>query len=399
MHAPSQSPDARRPTLESQTHERTARLSASIPSDNERFVLGIETSCDETAAAVVARSASGKGRILSNVVRSQWSDHAPFGGVVPEIAARAHVECLDLIIAEAMREAGIDWSALGGVAATAGPGLVGGLLVGLATAKAIAMAHGLPLAAVNHLEAHALTVGLTEGLRPPYLVLLVSGGHTQLLLVHAVGRYDRLGTTIDDALGEAFDKTAKVLGLPMPGGPAVERAAVGGDPTRIPLPRPMIGRPEPHFSFAGLKTAVRLEAEARAPLSDADVADICAAFEAAAADAVADRTRRAMQRVAQTAIDIADPVLVVAGGVAANVRLRRALQDLVAAESLNGRPWRLSIPPAALCTDNAAMVAWTGAERLALGLEDGLDATVRARWPLDPDAAPMLGSGRHGSKA
>ncbi len=384
---------------EGQTLERTARLPASLPSDNERIVLGIETSCDETAAAVVARSVSGKGRILSNVVRSQWSDHAPFGGVVPEIAARAHVECLDLIIADALRDAGIGWSALGGVAATGGPGLVGGLLVGLATAKTIAMVHGLPLAAVNHLEAHALTVGLTEGLRPPYLVLLVSGGHTQLLLVHAVGRYDRLGTTIDDALGEAFDKTAKVLGLPMPGGPAVERAAVGGDPTRIPLPRPMIGRPEPHFSFAGLKTAVRLEAEARAPLSDADVADICAAFEAAAAAAVADRTRRAMQRVAQSAVEIADPVLVVAGGVAANARLRRALQDLVATETLGGRPWRLSIPPAALCTDNAAMVAWTGAERLALGLEDGLDATVRARWPLDPDAAPMLGSGRHGTKA
>ncbi len=374
-------------------------MPASIPSHDERFVLGIETSCDETAAAVVARSASGQGRILSNVVRSQWADHAPFGGVVPEIAARAHVECLDLLIAEALRDAAIGWSDLGGVAATAGPGLVGGLLVGVVTAKTIAIVHGVPLATVNHLEAHALTVGLTEGLRPPYLVLLVSGGHTQLLLVHGVGHYDRLGTTIDDALGEAFDKTAKVLGLSMPGGPAVERAAAGGDPSRITLPRPMLGRPEPHFSFAGLKTAVRLEAEARAPLADSDVADICAAFEAAAAAAVADRTRRAMHLVAAALPDLANPVLVVAGGVAANMRLRRALQDLVASETVNGRPWRLSIPPAALCTDNAAMVAWTGAERLARGLVDGLETTVRARWPLDPHAAPMIGSGRHGTKA
>ena len=366
----------------------------------ETLVLGIETSCDETAAAVVARTPDGVGRILSNVVRSQWDAHAIYGGVVPEIAARAHAECLDVVIGEAMRQAGLAWPALSGVAATAGPGLVGGLIVGVSTAKAIAMVHGLALSAVNHLEAHALTVGLTEGLRPPYLVLLVSGGHTQLLVVHDVGRYERLGTTIDDALGEAFDKTAKLLGLPMPGGPAVEKAAVGGDAQRITLPRPMLGRPEPHFSFAGLKTAVRLEAEARAPLRDQDVADLCAAFEAAATDAVADRTRRAMALFTAARPDIEAPVLVVAGGVAANKRLRAALADLVAREtSASGAPWRLSIPPPALCTDNAAMVAWTGAERLARGWHDGLDAPVRARWPLDATATPVIGSGRHGAKA
>ena len=231
------------------------------------LVLGIETSCDETAAAVVARGPDGDGRILSNVVRAQWEEHRRYGGVVPEIAARAHVECLDEIIAQAMREAGVTFADLAAVAVTAGPGLIGGLLVGVTTAKAIALAHGLDLVAVNHLEAHALTVGLTEGLRPPYLLLLVSGGHTQLLIVHGVGRYERLGTTIDDALGEAFDKTAKLLGLGFPGGPAVEKAAAAGEAGRFALPRPMLGRSEPHFSFAGLKTAVRHQAQALAPLT------------------------------------------------------------------------------------------------------------------------------------
>ena len=367
---------------------------------DETLTLGIETSCDETAAAVVARSVDGAGRILSNVVRSQWEQHAVYGGVVPEIAARAHAECLDTIIAEAMRGAGVAWSDLNGVAATAGPGLVGGLMVGLGTAKAIAMVHRLPLSAVNHLEAHALTVGLTEGLRPPYLVLLVSGGHTQLLTVHDVGRYERLGTTIDDALGEAFDKTAKLLGLPMPGGPAVERVAVTGDPRRITLPRPMLGRSEPHFSFAGLKTAVRHEAQARAPLRDVDIADLCAAFEVAATAAVVDRTRRAMELFTASRHEVAEPVLVVAGGVAANKRLRAALAELAATQvAPSGRAWRLSVPPPALCTDNAAMVAWAGAERLVRGWQDGLDAAVRARWPLDADAVPVVGSGRHGAKA
>src|SRR5262245_17376907 len=273
----------------SETTSQDARLPP-----RQLLVLGIETSCDETAAAVVSREPDGRGRILSNVVRTQWEKHRPYGGVVPEIAARAHVECLDEIIAEAMREAGLGFADLDAVAVTAGPGLIGGLMVGVVSAQAIALAHNLDLVAVNHLEAHALTVGLTDGLRPPYLLLLISGGHTQLLVVHDVGRYQRLGTTIDDALGEAFDKTAKLLGLGFPGGPAVERAAAQGRVGRFDLPRPMLGRAEPHFSFAGLKTAVRHLALSLVPLRDQDIADLCAEFEAAVADSVIDRVGRAM---------------------------------------------------------------------------------------------------------
>ena len=346
----------------------------------ETTVLGIETSCDETAAAVVARAADGRGRILSNVVRAQWEEHRRYGGVVPEIAARAHVECLDEIIAEALRAAGLRLGALDAVAVTAGPGLIGGLLVGVVTAKALALVHGLGLVAVNHLEAHALTVGLTDGLAPPYLLLLVSGGHTQLLVVHDVGRYERLGTTIDDALGEAFDKTAKLLGLGFPGGPAVEQAARSGRADRFALPRPMLGRPEPHFSFAGLKTAVRQQAQALGPLTDRDVADLCASFQAAVADSVADRVRRAMQ-VADARLAGHTRHLVVAGGVAANQALRASL-----ARSAADAGYALHVPPPALCTDNAAMVAWAGIERLQRGLADGLDFAPRPRWPLDPTA-------------
>ncbi len=302
-----------------------------IASDTrETLVLGIETSCDETAAAVVARSPDGHGRILANIVRAQWEQHRRYGGVVPEIAARAHVECLDEIVGEAMREAGIGFAELAAVAVTAGPGLIGGLLVGLTTAKALAMVHRLALVAVNHLEAHALTVGLTQGLRPPYLLLLVSGGHTQLLLVRDVGRYRRLGTTIDDALGEAFDKTAKLLGLSQPGGPAVERSGMKGHPERFALPRPMSGRAEPHFSFAGLKTAVRQQAQALAPLGKEDVADLCAAFELAAAESVVDRVRVAIE-IANGELDpLAHRHLVVSGGVAANRRLRASLAEVAA---------------------------------------------------------------------
>lgn len=361
---------------------------------NETIVLGIETSCDETAAAVVARGVDGRGRILSNVVRSQWAQHAPFGGVVPEIAARAHVECLDAIIAAAMTEAGVGLERLDGVAATAGPGLIGGLIVGLMTGKAIALAQAVPFVAVNHLEAHALTVGLTDTLSPPYLLLLVSGGHTQTLLVRDVGRYERIGTTIDDALGEAFDKTAKLLGLPMPGGPAVETAAKSGDATRFVLPRPMLGRAEPHFSFAGLKTAVRQQAHAAAPLSRQDVADLCASFEAAICASVQDRVRRAMEHCATLPVSDRPNHLVVAGGVAANQRLRAALSQTAAAEG-----YAMHVPPLALCTDNGAMIAWAGAERLARGWSDDLDAPARARWPLDQAAAPVLGRGRLGAKA
>ncbi len=351
-------------------------------------MLGIETSCDETAAAVVTRGADGRGRILSNVVRSQWEEHHAFGGVVPEIAARAHADCLDRIVAAAMTEAGVQFEDLSGVAATAGPGLNSGLIVGLITGKAIALAHGKPLVAVNHLEAHALTVGLTGRLPPPYLLLLVSGGHTQLLLVHGVGRYERLGTTIDDALGEAFDKTAKLLGLGFPGGPAVEAAARGGDPARFAFPRPMMGRPELHFSFAGLKTAVRQRAEALQPLSDQDVADVCASFQAAVFGSVMDRIGRAMHVASNRLSPGTTLHLVVAGGVAANLGLRTALRDLA-----DSHGYTLHVPPIALCGDNAAMIAWAGAERLALGLVDPLHFAVRPRWPLDAEAPPAIGAG------
>ncbi len=367
----------------------------SAPDQRQTLVLGIETSCDETAAAVVARAADGTGRILSNVVRAQWEEHRRYGGVVPEIAARAHAECLDEIVALALREAGTDLASLDAVAVTAGPGLIGGLLVGVTTAKALALVHRLTLVAVNHLEAHALTVGLTEGLRPPYLLLLVSGGHTQLLIVHGVGRYERLGTTIDDALGEAFDKTAKLLGLGFPGGPAVERAAAAGRPGRFALPRPMLGRDEPHFSFAGLKTAVRRLVQALAPLNQRDIADLCAEFQAAVCESLADRVRRAMTIAdARWGSDPGERHLVIAGGVAANREIHRALAETAAAHG-----YRLHVPPAQLCTDNGAMIAWAGAERLALGLPDGLDFQTRARWPLDPQAAPALGGGRQGAKA
>ena len=355
-------------------------------------VLGIETSCDETAASVVVRQGE-TGKILSNVVRAQWEKHRRYGGVVPEIAARAHLECLDEIIAQAMRDAGASFDELDAVAATGGPGLIGGLLVGVATAKAIAFARGLPFIAVNHLEAHALTVGLTDGLPPPYLLLLVSGGHTQLLIVHDVGHYERLGTTIDDALGEAFDKTAKLLDLGLPGGPAVERAAASGTPGRFTLPRPMLGRPEPHFSFAGLKTAVRHQAKAAAPLSPRDVADLCAEFQTAVADSVADRVRRAMV-IASERLPNAPKHLVVAGGVAANKQLQSTLAAVA-----SGAGYALHAPPLELCGDNAAMVAWAGAERLARGWTDPLDFTARARWPLDPEATPALGAGKQGAKA
>ena len=350
-------------------------------------VLGIETSCDETAAALVRLEADGSGKILSSVVRSQLDLHAAYGGVVPEIAARAHVELLDAAILQALKEAGATLDQIDGVAATAGPGLIGGLIVGVVTAKAIALGRGVPFTAVNHLEAHALTAGLTDRLAFPYLLLLVSGGHTQLLVIKDVGDYERLGTTLDDALGEAFDKAAKLLGLGYPGGPEVERMAAKGRPT-IKLPRPMVGRDEPHFSLAGLKTALRHEATARASLSEQDVADLCASFQEAVADIMRDRTARAMEIYIERLGAQMQRALVVAGGVAANRRLASALEAVARKHDFG-----LIVPPPELCTDNAAMIAWAGAERLARGLANDLSAPVRARWPLDPDAPPALGAG------
>ena len=347
-------------------------------------VLGIETSCDETAAAVV----DADGRVLAQAVRSQLDEHALYGGVVPEIAARAHVAVLDRMIQNVMDEAGLSFADLDGVAATAGPGLIGGLLVGLTTAKAIAFAARLPLLAVNHLEAHALTARLTDKLAFPYLLLLISGGHCQLLIVHGVGRYHRLGTTLDDALGEAYDKAAKLLELGFPGGPAIERAARSGDPSRFSMPRPMLGREGCHFSFAGLKTALRQQAEAIGALALAppQLNDLAASFQSAAIDALVDRTGRAIDLFRSEQPDRTS--LVVAGGVAANLYVRARLESLA-----KGRGIDLVVPPPALCTDNAVMVAWAGLERLALGLTDPLDAPARARWPLDPTAEAALGAG------
>src|SRR5882762_10422660 len=347
------------------------------------LVLGIETTCDETAAAVVERHDDGRAAILSNVVLSQIAEHAAFGGVVPEIAARAHVEALDLIIATAMAEAGRDFGALDGVAAAAGPGLIGGVIVGLITAKAIALVHEKPLIAVNHLEAHALTARLTNGTPFPYCLFLASGGHTQVVAVRGVGDYVRLGTTRDDAIGEAFDKTAKLLGLGYPGGPRVEKEAAGGNPARFALPRPMMGRPHADFSLSGLKTALRLEAERVAPLSDEDVRDLCASFQQSVVDVVADRLRAGLKIFRDR---FGKPTaLVAAGGVAANEAIRKVLHR-VAFEAGT----ELVVPPAALCTDNGAMIAWAGAERLALGLTDTLDTAPRARWPLsEVTAVPM----------
>jgi N6-L-threonylcarbamoyladenine synthase len=343
-------------------------------------VLGIETTCDETAAAVVERDAEGGGTILSNVVLSQVREHAAFGGVVPEIAARAHVETLDLIIGRAMDEAGQTYQGLDGVAAAAGPGLIGGVIVGLTTAKAVALVNQKPLIAVNHLEAHALTARLTDATPFPYCLFLASGGHTQIVAVRDVGDYVRIGTTMDDAIGEAFDKTAKLLGLGYPGGPQVEKEAARGDPARFALPRPMQGRKDADFSLSGLKTALRLEAEKIAPLSDEDVADLCASFQQAVVDVVLDRLHAGLKLF--RARYGAPTALVAAGGVAANQAIRKVLHH-VALEAGTV----LVAPPLELCTDNGAMIAWAGAERLAAGLTDPLDFAPRARWPLDEIAA------------
>jgi N6-L-threonylcarbamoyladenine synthase len=340
-------------------------------------ILGIETSCDETAAAIVT-DAPGP-RILGHCIHAQFTEHRPYGGVVPEIAARAHLDHLDGVIRRTLDEAGLGLEALDGIASTAGPGLIGGVMVGVTTAKAIALVRGLPFVAVNHLEAHALTVRLVEDVPFPYLLLLISGGHCQLLVVEGVGQYRRLGTTIDDAVGEAFDKSAKLMGLGYPGGPAVEAAAADGDSARFELPRPMLGRPGCDFSFSGLKTAVRLAVETLPPDDDQARADLAASFERAVAETLADRTGRAASLFRER--HPAGRHLVVAGGVAANGAIRTALAGVAARHGLS-----LAVPPPKLCTDNGAMVAWAGLERLRLGLSDGLDFAARPRWPLDATA-------------
>lgn len=342
-------------------------------------ILGIETSCDETAAAVV----TGKGRILANIVHSQIDEHRPFAGVVPEIAARAHVEKLDSVIEKALAESGCDLSDINAIAGTAGPGLIGGVMVGFTTAKALALSTGKPLVAVNHLEAHALTVRMTDQVSFPYLLLLVSGGHCQILLVRGVGDYQRLGATIDDAVGEAFDKTAKLLQLGFPGGPAVEIKAREGDPQRFSLPRPMMGRPELDFSFSGLKTAVRQTAvRMDGRLLDQDIADLCAGFQAAIGDVLCDRIGRAIGHCRTSGN--APTAFVLAGGVAANQYLRARLKETAGDANLH-----FVAPPPALCTDNGAMVAWAGFERFRLGMTSSLSMAPRARWPLDDTAAPL----------
>jgi len=388
------------------------------------LILGIESSCDETAAAIVTSDR----QILSHRLAGQEKAHAPFGGVVPEIAARAHVEAIGPLVEAALADAGVTVDQVDAIAATAGPGLIGGVMVGLVTGKALALASGKPLVAVNHLEGHALSPRLSDpDLEFPYLLLLVSGGHCQLLLVEGVGRYRRLATTIDDAAGEAFDKTAKLLGLGFPGGPAVEEAAKAGDPWGVPLPRPLVGTAEPHFSFAGLKSAVLRARDAGIHKPE----DIAASFQQAVVDCLLDRTRRALQTISPPpfvsspstarragAQDKLPPLaevekrelgvrerfstsletngresarptaLVVAGGVAANRTIRAALEHLAAEHGL-----RFVAPPLWLCTDNAAMIGWAGAERFAAGLTDPLDTAARPRWPLDPTAEKARGAG------
>jgi N6-L-threonylcarbamoyladenine synthase len=348
----------------------------------ELTVLGIETSCDETAAAVLRGFPPGPGTILSNVIHRQIAAHAPYGGVVPEIAARAHVELLDGVIARAFDEAGLAPSDIDGVAATAGPGLIGGVMVGLLSGKALALALGKPLMAVNHLEAHALTARLTHTTPFPFLLLLVSGGHCQLMAAEGVGRYRLYGATIDDAAGEAFDKVAKLIGLPYPGGPQIETRAKAGNPRRHPFPRPMRGREGMDFSFSGLKTAVRLavtELEKKGGLTDAARDDIAASFQAAVIDVLADRVRAAMQQFrTEFGKNNTELNFIVAGGVAANRAIGSALE-----RTALGEGFQMAVPPPVLCTDNGAMIAWAGIERLALGLKDDLSVPPKARWPLE----------------
>ena len=346
------------------------------------IILGIESSCDETAAAIVR----GDHTILSNVIASSSAIHAKHGGVVPEIAARAHLDTLAPVIEESLKEAGVNWSQIDGIAATGGPGLIGGVLVGTVAAKAMAQFHDLPYFAINHLEGHALTARLTDKVAFPYLLLLVSGGHTQILLVKNVGNYERLGTTMDDAAGELFDKGAKVLGLGYPGGPAIERAALAGNAKAISLPRPLKGADHCHFSFSGLKTAL---AQAYDKYGDEyEISDYAASLQSAIADCLYDRVKKAISKSFETHEFAQNPVLVVAGGVAANQTISQRLHSLCADYDVG-----LAVPPVKLCTDNAAMIAWAGVEYYRRNMPSSLDFAPRPRWPLDDKASPPPGRG------
>ncbi len=359
-------------------------------------VLGLESSCDDTAAAVVRQTDGEGAEVLSSIVHGQTELHSDYGGVVPEIAARAHAEKLDICVVQALKDAGLTLADMDAIAVTAGPGLIGGVMSGVMCAKGISAATGLPLIGVNHLAGHALTPRLTDGIAFPYLMLLVSGGHCQYLIAHGPEQFTRLGGTIDDAPGEAFDKTARLLGLPQPGGPSVEAEARKGDPKRFRFPRPLLDRPGCDLSFSGLKTALmrmrdQIVAE-KTGLTRQDRADLCAGFQQAVVDTLAEKTRRAMDMyLAETP---SDPVIAVAGGVAANSAIRIALESVCAEKGA-----RFTAPPLALCTDNAAMIAYAGMERFRTGARDGLDLTARPRWPLDQTSPAMLGSGKKGAKA
>ena len=361
-----------------------------------RYILGIETSCDETAASVIDGTAPVGKRILSSLVLSQLEEHRAFGGVVPEIAARAHIDHLHTLIKAAMNDAHITWKDLSGVAATSGPGLIGGVMIGMMAGKAIVAAHNLPFIAVNHLEGHALTPRLTDEIAFPYLLLLVSGGHTQILAVEGAGQYRRWGTTLDDAAGECFDKSAKLMGLPYPGGPEIQKiAATCKNPQnaikRFPLPTPMKGRKELDFSFSGLKTAVRQHVEnlPEGDLKHNDIADLAYAFQHAVAEVIADRCTRAIEKFKTNyQLPTTDYRLVISGGVTANTAIRNRLETLSKEQNI-----QTYAPPLDLCSDNAAMIAWAGYERLIQGHTDSLDFKARPRWPLDPEATPRHGAG------
>ncbi len=379
--------------------------------DDKIYILGIESSCDETAVSILSwvyknkhkakpkdLALAGQSKLCSDLVFSQIDQHAAFGGVVPEIAARAHLDIMDQLIKNALQEANISLEEIHAIAVTAGPGLIGGLMVGLMSAKTLALIHNKPLIGVNHLEGHALTPRLTDQISYPYLLLLVSGGHTQILLIKGLGDYERLATTIDDAIGEAFDKSAKLLGLGYPGGPKVEQAAISGDPKRFDLPRPLKGKAELDMSFSGLKTAVRRQVEQLEAVTEQDIADLCASFQLAVSDVICNRISRAMA-LFEERYNEAHPTIVVAGGVAANKTIRGDLDKLCHAQDKN---WRMIAPPLNLCTDNAAMIAWAGLEhylsKTKFDTNHGLEIEARSRWPLDEQANNLVGHGRRGAK-